>query len=83
MNFVFGTPYHGKTIAECRAIGRYGGRTRARNLRLRRLQTTASQEPAQRLAAAEETATEASAILDRRFPWLRNAWVRPSRRPAA
>lgn len=57
-----------KAIDQCRMIGVRGGRARARNLRMRKLQATpkTSKVPLSRL----ETAAEASALLDRQFPWL-------------
>lgn len=81
MNLEFGTPYHYKTIDQCRAIGRIGGLRRARNRHQRRLAqptpTSISLEP------KRETAQEASLLLDAKFPWLKNSWVRPVRRPTA
>ena len=81
MNLEFGTPYHNKTIDQCRAIGGSGGRRSGRNRRLRKLA-----EPSVRAAITpapeRETAHEASILLDKHFPHLRNARVRPVRRPA-
>lgn len=57
-----------KTIDQCRKIGARGGRTRARNLRQRRLAAAAT--AASIPAPAVETAAEAIALLDRQFPWL-------------
>ena len=57
-----------KTIDQCRIIGARGGRARVRNRRMRSLQATpkTAEVPVSRL----ETAAEASALLDRQFPWL-------------
>ena len=78
MNLQFGTPYHNKTIDQCRVIGRIGGRRSACIRCLRRLAqpstaTSVNQEP------ERETAHEASILLDARFPWLEDAWMRPAR----
>lgn len=72
MDLGFGEPYHGKSLAECRAIGRRGGLRSGRNRRLRRLAeasapTTTQPEP------ESETAHAASKLLDLQFPWLRGA----------
>ncbi len=58
-------------------IGARGGRARARNLRMRKLQAApkTAQVPLPRL----ETAAEAIALLDRQFPWLIGA--EKARRP--
>jgi hypothetical protein len=60
-----------RTVDQCRATGARGGRISARNRRLR--------QAAQKAAApgAEvhiETTSEASAALDRQFPWLAGAF---------
>jgi len=63
-------------------IRRRGGRARARNLRLRlarKLETPPLAPPEH----TPETAREASALLDERFPWLRGAELRTARRRAA
>lgn len=57
-----------KTIDQCRKIGARGGRARARNLRVQRLQITPKTPEVP--ASWPETAAEASALLDRQFPWL-------------
>ncbi len=72
MTFECGVPYHNKSIAQCRAIGRRGGLRSARNRRLRRLTeapvpTTATPEP------ERETAREAIERIDALCPWLRGA----------
>jgi len=82
MNLEFGTPYHYKTINQCRTIGRIGGLRSARNRRQRRL----AQPAAPATITPEpmcETAHEASERLDELLPHLRNAWVRPVGRPTA
>jgi hypothetical protein len=66
-----------KTIDQCRMIGLRGGRARAWNRRIRRLQ--AAPITAEVLAPRVETAAEAIALLDRQFPWLIGA--EKSRRP--
>lgn len=57
-----------KTIDQCRIIGVRGGRARARNLRMRKLQAAPKTAPVP--LSRLETAAEAIAILDRQFPWL-------------
>ena len=57
-----------KTIDQCRRIGARGGRTHARNLRMRKLK--AVPRPAEIPTPRPETAAEAIALLDRQFPWL-------------
>ena len=66
-----------KTIDQCRIMGARGGRARARNLRVRRLQPAPKMPVA--MAPRLETAEEAIALLDRQFPWLIGA--EKSRRP--
>lgn len=81
MDLTFGKPYHNKSTAECRVLGRRGGLRSARNRRLRRLAELS--RPATSAPESEpETAHEASLLLDARFPHLRNAWVRITQ-PAA
>jgi hypothetical protein len=74
VTFEFGIPYHGKTIAQCRAIGAHGGRERARNLRLRqpgRAPATVKTSPPE-----PETARLAIERIDRLCPWLRGCELR-------
>ncbi len=69
MTFECGVPYHNKSIAQCRAVGRIGGLRSARNRRLRRLaeaQATATPTP----EPARETAREAIERIDALCPWL-------------
>jgi hypothetical protein len=68
MNLAFGTPYFNLPADRCRAIGARGGRHRALNLRLRQ----ASQAPSapQVDPFPEETAHQASLLLDQNFPHL-------------
>lgn len=68
-----------ETPSRNRRNGARGGRTFARNLRLRRLVAPAPL-PAQPPAPPPETAHEASVLLDRQFPWLVGAFI-PRRRP--
>ena len=73
----FGKPYHNKAIDRCRTIGRFGGLRSARNRRQRRL---AQPTPTSiSLELKRETAHEASVLLDAKFPWLKDAWMRPAR----
>lgn len=80
MNLEYGTPYHHKTVEQCRTIGRIGGLRSARNRRWRKLA-----QPPKPLSISQEpestTAHEASILLDARFPWLKDAWMRPARWP--
>ena len=63
-----------KTIEQCRQLGARGGRTFARNLRLRRSQ--AQLQPQVLLPdPPAETAHEASLLLDSQFPWLVDAFT--------
>ncbi len=73
------SPYFNMTVAACRRAGARGGRRAAEACRLR---TTARRESAERSVPAKETAREASMLLDERFPWLRDAWVRRPRHQA-
>jgi len=81
MNLEFGKPYHNKSVDQCRVIGRIGGLRAAHNRRTRRLghptPTAARPEP------ERESAHQSSLLLDAKFPWLKNAWVLPVRRPTA
>jgi hypothetical protein len=73
MHLNYGVPYYNKSTDQCRNIGRRGGRARARNLRLRLMQKRESP----RLAPPKhlpETAHEANALLDERFPHLRDVF---------
>ena len=73
MNLERGSILFNRTIDQCRSIGRRGGRARARNLRLRLMQKRESP----RLAPPKhlpETAHEANALLDERFPHLRDVF---------
>jgi hypothetical protein len=81
MNLEFGTPYHHKTIDQCRVIGRIGGRRSARNRRQRRLAqpptpTSISLEP------ERETAHEASLLLAARWAFIWSAPMRPTPKPS-
>ena len=67
-----------KTIEQCRQLGARGGRTYARNLRLRQSQTQV-QPVAQLPQLPSETALEASLRLDAQFPWLVGSF--PRRQP--
>jgi hypothetical protein len=82
MNLEFGTPYHHKTITECRVIGRLGGLRSARNRLLRKLGQPPAPAPIS-LEPKRETAHEASLLLDANFPWLKGAWIRSAGRPTA
>jgi len=62
-----------KTAAQCRRIGARGGRSRARNLRLRHTARTATPPPAVP-EPDQETTHEASSALDQQFPWLAAAF---------
>jgi len=64
-----------KTIEECRHLGARGGRTFARNLRLRQAQTPVPPVAEIPLPPAQ-TAHEASLLLDAQFPWLAGGFVR-------
>ena len=65
-------PANNKPVAQCRRVGARGGRARARNLRLCRPTTP---PPAAPLVETEpETAHEASALLNERFPHLATAF---------
>lgn len=70
-----------KSYEDMRAVGRRGGRARARNLRLRK----AAPAPVAPIIAEVrgETAAEAIQVLDQQFPWLRGVERRRTRRPTA
>ena len=69
-----------KTIEQCRQLGARGGRTHARNLRLR--QSQAPLQPGAEIPGPpSETAHQASLRLDAQFPWLAAAFApRPMHR---
>jgi len=70
-------PYFNMSIAACRRAGAIGGRRSARNRRLRQTsQVHGTQEDAH---VHLETVSEAVALLDAQFPWLRGAERRGSR----
>jgi hypothetical protein len=68
MNLAFGTPYFNIATDRCRAIGARGGHRRALNLRLR--QASKAPSAPQLDLLPEETAHEASLLLDQKFPHL-------------
>ena len=77
MHIDFTRPYFNMNIEACRAAGARGGRRSARNRRLREVH-----QPPQSTQIGEphlETAAEAIAALDARFPWLRGAEHREAR----
>jgi hypothetical protein len=71
-----------KSPEQLRLLGARGGRAYGRNQRDRRAQLPPPPAPAPRQVAPRETATQASALLDAQFPWLRGAekclWHEPS-----
>jgi len=79
MNLAFGTPYFNLSTDQRRAIGARGGLRRALNLRLHH-GSMAPSAPQLDLAP-EETAHEASLILDQVCPHLIGAEARSRRRP--
>ena len=81
MNFTFGRPYHGKSIAQCRAIGRRGGLRGAKTRRLRCL----SKPPLRATPAPEperETARQAVERIDALCPSLVGAERRTAKQTA-
>jgi hypothetical protein len=79
MNLAFGIPYFSLSADRCRAIGARGGRRRALNLRLRKPARAPSAPQVDLLP--EETAHEASLLLDQVCPHLIGAESRARRRP--
>jgi hypothetical protein len=79
MNLEHGSILFDKTTAQCRSIGRHGGRARACNRPLR----NAVQAPAVQVVIEprDETVHEAILLLDTQFPWLAGC-ERPSSRCA-
>ena len=67
MTFECGVPYHNKSIAQCRAVGRIGGLRSARNRRLRRL-TEAPVHSDADAGTGRETARQAIERIDRAVP---------------
>ncbi len=67
MNLDYSRPYHNKSIDQCRSIGRRGGLASART---RRLRARCQPAPTVEHAPPQETAHEASMLLDAKFPWL-------------
>jgi hypothetical protein len=69
-----------KTVQQCRLLGARGGRAYARNLRLRKLLAPPpGLQPGAPLSRQPQTTHEASLLLDRKFPWLVQAF--DQRRP--
>ena len=65
-----------KTMHQCRLLGARGGRTHARYLRLRKLQSRLPvQSAVPVLQTRPEHVHEASLSLDRQFPWLAVAFI--------
>jgi hypothetical protein len=63
-----------QTIEQMHRIGSRGGKTRGRNWRARQRATLAGpQDIAQPAAPPQETTTQAMAVLDAQFAWLRGA----------
>ncbi len=73
MNIDFRQPYFNMTLHACRRAGARGGRAAARNRRLRH--HTWAAQPAREVQVHQETAHEASLLLDAQFPHLRGAFV--------
>ena len=78
-----------KTVEECRQLGARGGRTFARNLRLRQAENLLP-PVAEIPLPPPPTAHAASLLLDAQFPWLAGAFTprhhghdRSPRRPLA
>lgn len=67
---------HSESASKNRCNGARGGRAFARNQRLRKLLAPPPQPPAPREEEPPETAHEASALLDRQFPWLADVFKR-------
>ena len=72
-----------KTPEQLRRLGARGGRAHARNQRARRSLLVALSQPLPAPVAPAETTTEAIAVLDAQFPWLRGAEKRVSRNQSA
>ena len=64
-----------ETVSKNRRNGARGGRTFARNQRLRKLLAPPPPSPAPDDEEPLETAHEASLLLDRQFPWLADVFV--------
>jgi hypothetical protein len=62
-----------QTIEQMRRIGARGGRTHARNWRARQSAGAGQREIAVAVAPPLETTTQAVAVLDAQFAWLRGA----------
>jgi hypothetical protein len=71
-----------KTPAQRRLLGARGGKAYGRNQRARRALLPPSPAVPLRVLLGESTA-QAVAVLDARFPWLRCAEERHSRKPSA
>ena len=67
MNLDHDRPYFNMTIAACRRAGAIGGGRSGRSRRLRQA------IPCREIELHVETTAEAIALLDRQFPWLRDA----------
>ena len=62
-----------KSLEQLRRVGARGGKAHARNQRARRALLPTPTQPALAPAISRETASEAIAVLDAQFPWLRAA----------
>jgi hypothetical protein len=62
-----------QTIEQMRRIGARGGKTHARNWRARQRAAGAGPRATPMPAAPRETTTQAMAVLDAQFAWLRGA----------
>ena len=77
MNIDHDRPYFNMSIADCRRAGTIGGRRSARNRKVRQMvQLHTTQESPE---VHVETAREAIELLDRQFPWQRDAERRGAR----
>ena len=79
MNLERGSILFNRTIDQCRSIGRRGGRTRARNLRVRETSRAAAVPVGSQ--SEDETARQAIERIDAQCPWLKGCEGRTVGRP--
>jgi len=65
-----------KTLQQCRLLGARGGRAYGRNQRLRKLQTLPTPRMSPVHLRVPQSVHQASLLLDRKFPWLAEAFTR-------
>jgi hypothetical protein len=68
--------FFNKTLPQCRLLGARGGRAYGRNLRLRKLQAIPTPLTSPIPPHVPQSVYQANLLLDRKFPWLAEAFTR-------